>query len=163
MSLTAMGALFALQCFHVVFLALHDWVPLGKLNDVKSVRAANPGRKLLAATLISLAPFAIGLAASAIYFGRVYPPWLFWWLWINYGLLFVGELTAWWIPYLFHPEPERASRYQAMFGATHAFLPERNGIRPNTLHVILHIVTLTTLVLLGAATALGGVTTDRGY
>jgi hypothetical protein len=133
------------------------------LNDVKSVRAANPGRKPLAATLISLAPFAIGLAASAIYFGRVYPPWLFWWLWINYGLLFVGELTAWWIPYLFHPEPERASRYQAMFGATHAFLPERNGIRPNTLHVILHIVTLTTLVLLGAATALGGVTTDRGY
>jgi hypothetical protein len=42
-----MGALFALQCFHVIFLALHDWVPLGTLNDVKVVRAANPGRKLL--------------------------------------------------------------------------------------------------------------------
>jgi hypothetical protein len=69
----SMGALFALQCFHVMFLALHDWVPLGKLNDVKAVRAANPGRKLLAATLVSLTPFAIGLAASTIYFGRVYP------------------------------------------------------------------------------------------
>lgn len=22
----AMGALFALQCFHVLFLALHDWI-----------------------------------------------------------------------------------------------------------------------------------------
>ncbi len=70
--------MFALQCFHVIFLALHDCVPLGKLNDVKGVRAANPGRKLLAATLISVTPFAIGLAASAIYyFGKVYPPWLF--------------------------------------------------------------------------------------
>jgi len=148
-----MGALFALQSFHVLFLALHDWIPLGMLNDVKAVRAANSGRKLVAATLISLTPFAIALAASAIYFGRAYPAWLFWWLWISYGLLFAGELTAWWIPYLFHPEPERAARYRMMFGATHAFLPERNGIRPNTLHVILHIATVTTLVVLGALTA----------
>jgi hypothetical protein len=147
-----MGILFALQCFHVLFLALHDWIPLGRLNDVKAVRAANSVRKLAAGTLISLTPFAIGLAASAIHFGRAYPAWLFWWLWISYGLLFVGELTAWWIPYLFHAEPGRAWRYQAMFGATHAFLPERNGIRPNTLHVILHTVTLATLVVLVALT-----------
>jgi hypothetical protein len=149
----ATGALFALQCFHVLFLALHDWIPLGTLNDVKAIRAVVPGRKLIAGTLISLTPFAIGLGASAINFGRTYPAWLFWWLWISYGLLFVGELTAWWIPYLFHPEPERAASYRAMFGTTHAFLPERNGIRPNTLHVILHIVTLTTLIVLGALTA----------
>jgi len=148
----AMGALFALQCFHVLFLALHDWVPLGTLNDLKAVREANPGRKLVAGTLISVTPFAIGLGASAIYFDRVYPAWLFWWLWISYGQLFVGELIAWWVPYLLHPEPERAARYQVMFGATHAFLTERNGIRLNTLHVILHVVTLTTLVVLGALT-----------
>lgn len=150
---TTLGALLALQCFHVLFLTLHDWIPLGALNDVKGVRAANPGRKLLAATLISATPFAIGLAASAIYVGRGYPAWLFWWLWISYGLLFVGELKAWWIPYLLHPEPERVTRYQVMFGATHAFLPERNGIRLNTLHVILHIGTLSTLVGLAALTA----------
>jgi hypothetical protein len=97
------------------------------LARLDSSEEANPGRKMVAATLISLIPFAIGLAASAVYFGRAYPAWLFWWLWISYGLLVVGELTAWWIPYLFHPEPERAARYQVMFGATHAFLPERNG------------------------------------
>jgi hypothetical protein len=148
-----MCALLALQCFHVLFLAFHDWIPLGTLNDVKAVRQANPGRKLLVGTLISLTPFAIGLAASAMYFGGVYPAWLFWWLWISYGLLFFGELTAWWIPYLFHSEPERAARYQVMFGTTHAFLPARNGIRPNTLHVTLHFVTVTTLVTLGALTA----------
>jgi hypothetical protein len=79
------GALLALQTFHVLFLALHDWIPLGRLNDVKSVRAANSGSKLLAATLISLAPFAVGLAASASYFGRAYPNWLYWWLCISSG------------------------------------------------------------------------------
>ena len=156
MHCVALSTLFALQCFHVLFLGLHDWIPLGTLNDVKAVRKANTGYKLVAGTVISLTPFAIGLAASAIYFRRAYPAWLFWWLWISYGLLFVGELTAWWIPYLVRPEPERAARHQVMFGATHAFLPERNGIRPNTLHVILHAVTLTTLVVLGALTAQQG-------
>jgi hypothetical protein len=146
----AMGALFVLQCFHVLFLALHDWIPLGTLNDVKAVRAANPVRKLVAATLISLLPFALGLASSAFYLGRAYPPWLLWWLGVSYSLLFVGELKAWWIPYLFLPEPALAARYQVMFRDTHAFLPERNGIRPNTLHVILHVATLTTLLALYA-------------
>jgi hypothetical protein len=149
----AIGALFGLQCFHVLFLGLHDWIPLGPLNDVKAVRDANPGRKLLAGTLISLIPFVFGLAASAIYLGRSYPLWLLWWLWVSYGLLFFGELKAWWIPYFFRPEPALAARYQVMFSNTHAFLPARNGIRPNTLHVILHTVTLATLVVLGAVTA----------
>ena len=72
----AIGALFGLQCFHVLFLGLHDWIPLGRLNDVKAVRAANPGRKLLLGTLVSLAPFAFGLAVSAYYLGRSYPHWL---------------------------------------------------------------------------------------
>jgi hypothetical protein len=152
MHLATKDALLALQLFHVLFLSLHDWVPLGNLNDVRAVHAANPGRRLLATTLISVIPYAFGLVASAIYFGKPYPAWLLWWLWVSYAVLFVGELRAWWIPYLLIPEPARAARYQAMFGHTHAFLPERNGIRPNTLHVILHAATLTTLVLLGALT-----------
>jgi hypothetical protein len=32
MHLIAMGALFALQCFHVLFLALHDWIPLNRFG-----------------------------------------------------------------------------------------------------------------------------------
>jgi hypothetical protein len=152
----AVDVLFALQCFHVLFLALHDWIPLGTLNDVKAVRAENPGSKLATATIISTLPFAIPLGASAFYFGRVYPEWLFWWLWIGYGFLFVGELTAWWIPYFFRPDPVRAARYRVMFGATHAFLPERNGIRMNTLHVILHAATVALLMVLGMLTVQRG-------
>ena len=117
------GALFVLQTFHVLFLSLHDWIPLGNLNDPKAVRATIPGHKLLAATLISTAPFAFGLAASTVYLAKPYPSWLLNWLGISYAILFLGELQAWWIPYLFLPKPARAARYQAMFGGTHAFLP----------------------------------------
>lgn len=148
----AIGALFGLQCFHVLFLGLHDWIPLGRLNDVKAVRAANPGGKLLLGTLVSLAPFAFGLIASSCYLGSSYPHWLLWYLGVSYALLFLGELQAWWVPYFLRPDPARAARYQAMFGNTHIFLPARNGIRPNTLHVILHIATLTTIVVLGILT-----------
>ncbi|MBV8207424.1 MAG: hypothetical protein JO041_11580 [Acidobacteria bacterium] len=139
-------ALLLMQLFHVLFLGLHDWVPLGRLNDVAAVRAENPMSKLIAGTLISTVPFVIGLAASLYY--KTFPGWLHWWLWVSYALLFLGELQAWWIPYLVRPEPLRASRYAAMFGRTHAFLRTRNGIRPNTLHVALHAATALTLVLL---------------
>jgi hypothetical protein len=131
---------------------LHDWIPLGNLNDVKAVRAANPGPKLLLGTLISTPPFAFGLAASAYYLRGSYPHWVLWYLLVSYALLFVGELQAWWVPYFLRPDTALAQRYEAMFGNTHAFLPTRNGIRPNTLHVILHIATLATLILLGVLT-----------
>ena len=142
-----------LQCFHVLFLALHDWIPLGTLNDVTAVRGANPGPQADCCDLHQPDSLCDRTRRQRRLPDRTYPAWLFWWLWISYGLLFVGELKAWWIPYLFHPEPERAARYQAMFGATHAFLPERNGIRPNTLHLILRVATLITLVILGVLAA----------
>ena len=142
--------LLALQAFHVSFLCLHDWIPLAPLNDVKAVRAASPGNELLKTTVVSALPFAFGFAASIVYLKTSHPSWIFWYLWISYGILFIGELRAWWIPYLVRPEPERAMRYAAMFGNTAGFLPEHNGIRPNALHLILHAVTLATLICLGA-------------
>jgi hypothetical protein len=129
---------------------LHDWVPLGRLNDVAAARAADPDGRLARTTLIHSAPFTIGLAYSCVYSlgSGAYPGWLWWFLWISYGLLFIGELTAWWIPYLFRPDPSRAARYRSMFGNTQSFLPERNGITPNTLHCVLHLATVATLVVL---------------
>lgn len=50
------------------------------------------------------------------------PAWLYMWLWINYGLIFVGQIRAWWIPYRFHSETGRAADYRTMFSkcsATH--------------------------------------------
>lgn len=140
--------LLALQAFQVVFLWIHDWVPLGRLNDVVAVRGEDSFRRLVTVTLVQSVPWSIGLFFSAWYFGRPYPAWLNDWLWISYAVLFAGAIRAWWIPYLFAPEPQRAKRYQHMFGNTHSFLPERNGIVPNTAHILLHLATFATLVVL---------------
>jgi len=61
-------------------------------------------------------------------------------------------LRAWWVPYLAMADDVRAKRYEAMFSHTHAFLPVRNGIRPNTLHVTLHVVIVAIVILLGILT-----------
>ncbi len=142
------AVLIALQFVQVAILWLHDLVPLGPLNDVKAVRAQDTTIRLIRVTLIQSAPYTIGLIYSIRAMGGRCPEWLIWWLSISYGLLFLGEIRAWWIPYLIRAEPERALRYRAMFGGTHAFLPERNGITPNSLHCVLHAATAATLLTL---------------
>jgi hypothetical protein len=140
--------LLALQTFQVLFLWTHDWLPLGRLNDVAAVKSQDTKTRLVTVTLIQSAPFTVGLIFSLINFRHPYPDWLDMWLEISYAVLFVGQMRAWWLPYLFRPEPDRAARYRIMFGNTHSFLPMRNGIVPNTAHILLHIATLLTLLLL---------------
>src|ERR1700735_4463801 len=147
--------LLACQVFVVVFVALHDWVPLGKLNNIKAAKAVDPPGKLAVVTALSTLPFAIGLSASAYYASTRFPMWLFWWLWISYAGALYGLLRAWWVPYLLLKDPVRAARYQIRFKQTHAFLPTRNGIRPDTLHVCLHAVIILLVALLGVLTFSG--------
>jgi hypothetical protein len=102
--LVMLGAiLIELRAFQVLFLAIHDWVPLGRLNDTAAVRKEIPARELFITTLIQTAFFAVGLFFSICYFHHKYPRWLIDWLWITYGILFVGEIQAWWIPYFLKP------------------------------------------------------------
>ncbi len=39
--------LLALQVFQVLFLWVHDWIPLGRLNDVAAVRSQDTRRHLI--------------------------------------------------------------------------------------------------------------------
>jgi hypothetical protein len=140
--------LLALQFFQVLFLWLHDWIPLRRLNDVASVRSQDTTLHLVAVTLIQSVPFTIGMWFSLLYLDRPYPHWLYMWLCISYAVIFTGQLRTWWVPYLFHPEPKRAARYQIMFGKTHRLLPIRNELVPNTAHVMFHLATAATLITL---------------
>jgi hypothetical protein len=137
--------LLALQAFQVMFLWIHDWVPLGNLNDVEAVKSQDTTQRLINITLIQSVPYTVGLVFSLRAWNRPYPMWLYDWLLISYGLLMIGQIRAWWIPYLFRPEPERAARYRIMFGRTHTFLRVRNGLVPNTAHILLHLATAGTL------------------
>jgi len=133
----------------VLFIALHDWIPLGRLNNLAGIRAVDTKRKRLAVTALSTLPFGIGFAASLHYGPTGFPGWLLWLLWISYGAGLCGMLRAWWLPYLLFEDRVRAARYQARFADTHAFLPIRNGIRPDTLHGGFHGLFLIACVLLG--------------
>jgi hypothetical protein len=140
--------LLGLQAVQVTFLWVHDWIPLGSLNDVAAVRSQDSFARLSIVTLVQSLPFTLVFLASAQHLGHPYPSWLMIWLWVSYALLLLGQFRAWWLPYLFRPEPERTARYLIMFGNTHAFLPQRNGLVPNTAHVLLHIATIATLFVL---------------
>jgi len=140
--------LLVLQAFQVLFLWIHDWIPLGRLNDVAAVRSQDTTGRLVSVTLIQSVPWTIGLCFSLLHWRQPYPGWLYDWLMVSYTLLFLGQIRAWWIPYLLRPEPTRAARYQIMFGNTHSFLPSRNGMVPNTAHILLHLATAATLIFL---------------
>jgi hypothetical protein len=143
------------QALVVLFIALHDWLPLGKLNNLQGIRAADSIGRLAAVTFLSTLPFAIALLGCSYFARSHFPSWLDWTLWISYGAGAYGILRAWWIPYLLGNDPRRAARYQLRFAQTHAFLPMRHGIRPDTLHVGFHLVLVTTIGLLVALTFSG--------
>lgn len=146
------------QLYVVLFVALHDWLPLGKLNNRAGIRAVDTKTQRLRTTALSTLPFAIGLVGSAHYLTTQFPMWLMWLLWITYGAALYGILRAWYLPYLVYNDPVRATRYKQRFADTHAFLPARNGIRPDTLHVTFHAVVLVLIALLFGLTFYGPLT-----
>jgi hypothetical protein len=142
------AAFLGCQLFVVVFIALHDWVPLGRLSNPAAIRTTDSTGRRIWVTVVSALPFAIGFAASAYYAVTGFPMWLMYLLWISYAAGLYGILRAWWVPYLLIEDPVRAARYQQRFASTHAFLPVRNGMRPDTLHVCFHVVFLAAVILL---------------
>jgi len=154
MYFTTMEVLIGLQCLVVLFVGLHNWIPLGPLNDLRGVRAVFPTGKLVVTTLANFVPAAAGLGGSIYYFlmGWRLGGWLFWYLWVFYLLACYGSLRAWWIPYFFGADAERVVRERTMYARTHAFLPERKGLRPNTLHMAFDVLTVAILIVLGILT-----------
>jgi hypothetical protein len=137
-----------LQALVVTFLLLHDWIPLGRFSNIAAIHNEDSLQRRIFVTLLPALPAAIGLFYSAKYYGRAYPDWLEMLLWISYGVFVFGLLRAWWIPYLLVPDPARAARYQIIFANTHTFLPKRNGMAPDTLHTLFHLVTVATVIAL---------------
>jgi hypothetical protein len=143
-----MPAFLTCQLGVTLFIALHDWLPLGSLNNLAGIRAVDSTRRRLVTTVVSVLPFAVGLAGSLYYSEGRFPEWLIWLLAVTYGLGLYGMLRAWYLPYFVYRDTARAERYHVRFANTHAFLPMRNGIRPDTLHVGFHAVLIATAVLL---------------
>jgi len=137
-----------LQSLVVIFLLFHDWVPLGRLNNLHAIRGQDSLGHRVYVTLLGGAPAAVCLWLSARHFAQPHPMPTAIWLWITYGTLMAGVLRAWWVPYLLVPDAERAARYRTIFAGTHTFLPRRNGIAPDTLHTVFHAILLAAFAML---------------
>jgi hypothetical protein len=139
----ALAATLILQL--IVFLT-HDLVPLGRWNNLPALRTAVPlGRSIRGAFLNG----ALGLLA--LYFFHIssltHTSNALTWLIVVQGSLVYGEVRWWWYPYLIGASPALVARLRPNWQDTLAFLPERNGIRPNALHTLMHGLTFAALVL----------------
>jgi hypothetical protein len=144
-----MNALFlALLVYSFLFLGLHDWVPLGRWNDLAALRSRRSLQTRLIASLVMAA-----MAGTALYFNWTQSPHPSHATRLGTLILFAcyvpGMLRAWWVPYWFGVglSPQFLADYEVMFGNTVTFLPKRHGITVNALHVQFHVLTLMTLVL----------------
>ena len=139
--------LIAAQALQVVFLLLHDWVPLGRLSNLAAVRAIDSTSRLVWTTLLSALPYVAGLVFSMATFPN-WPMWLREYLMWLYAISVIAILWAWWIPYLSSTGLGRAERYRERFAGTLTFLPKRHGFAPDALHTVYHAVVITTVILL---------------
>ena len=95
MGLAVTRAIIVLQGVQTVFILLHDWVPLGRLSNLKAVQDADSRGKLAWTTLLSTLPFALVFGVSCAYWSAArWPMWLQTWLWWTYGIALAGVFWA---------------------------------------------------------------------
>jgi hypothetical protein len=133
----------------LVTFALHDTVPLGRWNNLGRFKREIPlGRRVRG----SLQNSVTALAVVGVFYmgwmrgGESAGDWRMALL-ITAGVLLYMEFRAWWRPYLFGSTPEEVAKLLPNWEGTYAFLPVRNGVRPNAMHVLMHASTLAMFVL----------------
>ena len=129
------------QSILFLFMALHDWVDIPPFTNLPALKKAHSLQSRLIGSFINSILVLIPLIVTLVYMSSSLPLWARLLFALTYGLITVGTITAWWVPYfggryLIHGNKAGFEEYQD----THSFLPARgDNVVPNTLHVILHI------------------------
>jgi hypothetical protein len=128
--------------------ALHDTIPLGRWNNLGHFKREIPLQRRVRGSVMNS---VTALAAVGLF-------WLGWMrggelagdfrmaLLIMMGVMVYMEFGAWWRPYLFGATPAIVEKLRPNWEGTYAFLPVKNGIRPNAMHSIMHASTLAAFV-----------------
>jgi len=122
-------------------MALHDWIDMPPFTNLKALRKTHSFKFRLIGSFINAGLVLIPILVTLIYIASSLPFWARLLFTLIYGLITLGTITAWWIPYFgggywVHRNKAGFEEYRN----THSFLPPRgNNIVPNTLHIILHI------------------------
>lgn len=141
-------AFLVLQIFILVFIVAHDWVPLGALNDVQTLKSGPRVRGMKIRTAANSLLVGLAIVLTLLWWSGPYPLAARIVLAAVYALLLAAEIVAWWIPFFFGASPRRTKAIQSMFAQTHSILPRRSDrIVPNTAHILLHAMLLAAFVL----------------
>lgn len=128
-----------LQFCLLFFMLLHDWLPVAPLNDVSTLRRVDGDFGRLKGAIINGTCVLIPLFLTLKYVGSIIPLSTIITIACFYLSLTIGTIFSWWTPYFFGSSKKHKELFKK-FNNTHHFLPKRNdNIRPNTLHVLLHI------------------------
>ncbi|MBY7141892.1 hypothetical protein KFZ56_02075 [Virgibacillus sp. NKC19-3] len=132
----------------LLFMIVQDLVPLGSLNDIEAIASIQSFHDIVVVTMIGVVQIVLLMAGVWFFMGKRYPIWARIWLIVHPSCILLGAIISWWIPYLFGIGAEdKIERYAMMFGNTHTFLPLMNGMVPNTLHTIFHLLLLICIIL----------------
>lgn len=136
--MTLISIFITLQIILFFFMILHDWLHVPPLTDVRALEKHHTKKERLVTSAINGALVLIPLLLTWHYgLGASYGVRII--IAIIYGLLTVGSIWAWWVPYLFGSSTAHKIGF-AEYRHTHHFLPKRGDrVVPNTFHVILHL------------------------
>lgn len=119
-------------------MALHDWIHIPPLTDIRELEKHSTKNGRILNSIIFFFLIFIPLLLTWVY--RLHFPLL-----VSatiatfYGLLTLGTVFSWWVPYMCGSSDEHKAGF-AEYRNTHHFLPKRGGnVIPNTFHVILHL------------------------
>jgi len=119
-------------------MALHDWIHLPPLTDIRELEKYSNHKSRLINSIIFFFLIFIPLLLTLLYM-PIFPLWVLISIANFYGWLTVGTIFSWWIPYFFGSSEKQKMGF-AEYHKTHHFLPRRgDNIIPNTFHVILHL------------------------
>lgn len=127
-----------LQTITLVLISLHDWVDIRPFTNIPDLEKYHSVQFRLFSSFMNGLLVLIPLFLT-IYFQASMPRWAGLVVAFLYGLLTLGTICAWWIPYIFGSSEKHKQGF-IEFKNTHHFLPARNdNVIPNTFHVIMHL------------------------
>lgn len=128
-----------IQLSLALIMALHDWVDLPPLTNLKALQEKHSVLERTVTSIINTLLVLIPAALCFHYRFKAMPFGARALIFTIYSLLTIGTIAAWWIPYLFGSSEKHKQGFSE-YENTHHFLPAMgNNIIPNTLHVILHL------------------------
>ena len=135
-------------CVQFLIILLHDLVEIPGWSHTSQMQAVLGKQKLYAATFANSIFPGVAVAFAIWFWHRPKPAFVTrYWL-IYCAVTAISAMAMWYLPYLLGATTEKKEEYLRFYAGTRHILPERgDNPRPNLLHVLFHIVFVTTLSL----------------